>query len=140
MGHPATESVDTHRRDHIRSHLHHPNVCINGQVVAHQREEVQDVARQLRYSTVRSTAEWITNTVGFVRLVDPAKLMGAAEIRTALGGVGETRGIQITSRPDFPRPIRTLRMGQIWDGDEVEAWIAEHRRPADDAEGEPGID
>lgn len=70
----------------------------------------------------------ITNTVA---LVDPDRLMGHAEIRLRLG-VGETRVRQITSRPDFPRPVKRLIMGQIWDGDEVEAWIAEHRPPKDD--------
>ena len=69
--------------------------------------------------------------------VDPDKLMGSAEIRIALGGVGETRGLQITGRPDFPRPLKRLAMGQVWDGDEVEAWIAEHRIKDVDDEGEP---
>lgn len=74
----------------------------------------------------------ITNTVP---LVDPDRLMGHAEIRLRLG-VGETRVRQITSRPDFPRPVKRLIMGQIWDGAEVEAWIAVHRTKPDEDEAE----
>lgn len=72
----------------------------------------------------------ITNTVA---TVDPDRLMGHAEIRLRLG-VGETRVRQITGRPDFPRPVKRLIMGQIWDGDQVEAWIAAHRKAPDDDE------
>ncbi len=67
--------------------------------------------------------------------VDPAEIMGAYEIRVALGDVGETRGIQITNRPDFPRPLKTLAMGKIWDGVAVKEWIATHRPVVDDTEG-----
>lgn len=65
--------------------------------------------------------------------------MGAAEIRRALGGVSETRGRQITARPDFPAPLADLEMGKVWWADAVEAWIATHRRPlAEDPEGDAG--
>jgi prophage regulatory protein len=66
--------------------------------------------------------------------VDADKLMGHAEIRQRLG-VGETRVRQITGRPDFPPPVKRLIMGQVWDGDQVEAWIAAHRPPPDEPEG-----
>lgn len=66
-------------------------------------------------------------------VVDPDKLVGTAEIRIRLG-VGETRVRQITGRDDFPRPVKRLIMGQIWDGDQVEAWIAEHRPPPEEPE------
>ncbi len=61
--------------------------------------------------------------------------MGHAEIRLRLG-VGETRVRQITGRPDFPAPIKRLIMGQVWDGDQVEAWIATHRKVVTDDDGE----
>lgn len=67
-------------------------------------------------------------------LVDSDKLMGRAEIGRALG-VGYTRTREIIKRPGFPRPIKRLTGMLIWDGDQVEAWIAEHRKPDDDAEG-----
>jgi prophage regulatory protein len=69
-----------------------------------------------------------------VDAVDPDRLMGAYEIRVRLGDLSETRGRQITMRPDFPRPVKVLAMGQIWDGAQVEAWIAEHRTVKDDDE------
>lgn len=64
--------------------------------------------------------------------VDPDRLMGAYEIRIRLGHLSETRGRQITMRPDFPAPVKRLAMGQIWDGAAVEAWIATHRPVVDD--------
>ena len=68
------------------------------------------------------------------------RLMGAAEIREALGGVGETRGRQIMARPSFPRPHANLKMGKVWLAASVQAWIAENRKPAaiaEPPEGEP---
>lgn len=66
------------------------------------------------------------------------RLMGAAEVRRALGGVGETRGRQITGRSDFPRPLAELDMGKVWWADAVEAWIAVNRKQiSEPAEGEP---
>lgn len=62
-------------------------------------------------------------------LVDADKLMGAAEICARLG-VGRTRLRELRRRPDFPAPIKILTGMAIWDGDAVEAWIAEHRKPA----------
>jgi len=73
-----------------------------------------------------------------VRLVDPNRLMGTAEIRLRLG-VGQTRLRAIAKRPDFPKPVKTLTAGDVWDGEEIDAWIAEHRPPreiAEDPEGE----
>lgn len=73
-----------------------------------------------------------------VRRVDPTKLMGTAEIRLRLG-VGQTRLRAIAKRPDFPKPVKELTCGDIWDGEEIEAWIAAHRPPkpvAEDPEGD----
>ena len=62
-------------------------------------------------------------------LVDADKLMGAAEVAARLG-VGRTRLRELRRRPDFPAPIKRLIGMEIWDGAAVEAWIAEHRKPA----------
>lgn len=62
-------------------------------------------------------------------------LMGAHEIRMRLGGISRQRVHQITSRPDFPAPIANLAQGKIWQAEDVEKWIAEHRPYlGDDAE------
>lgn len=71
---------------------------------------------------------------GHAVLVDPSRLMGRAEIRERLG-VGITRIKQIVARPDFPAPVASLIIGRVWDGDQVERWIREHREKPD--EGEP---
>lgn len=55
------------------------------------------------------------------------RLMGAAEIGTRLGGVSRQRVQQIVSRPDFPKPVAVLGMGKVWNADDVERWIREHR-------------
>lgn len=72
---------------------------------------------------------------GHAVLVDPDKLMGAAEVCARLG-IGRTRLRELQRRPHFPQPIKRLVGGQIWDGAAVEAWIAEYRkpRPEDDDE------
>jgi prophage regulatory protein len=57
-------------------------------------------------------------------------LVSAFEIRNRLD-VNRQRVYQLTQRPDFPAPIATLGIGHIWLRSEVEAWIAEHRPPAD---------
>jgi prophage regulatory protein len=53
--------------------------------------------------------------------------IGAAEIGRRLGGVSRQRVQQIVNRPDFPKPVKVLDMGKVWDADDVEAWIREHR-------------
>jgi prophage regulatory protein len=53
-------------------------------------------------------------------------LMGAAEIGERLG-VSRQRVQQLVSRPDFPAPVRVLSMGKVWESEDVERWIAEHR-------------
>lgn len=64
-------------------------------------------------------------------LVDADKLMGAAEVCAALG-IGKTRLRELRRRPDFPQPIKRLTGMLIWDGAQVEAWIAEHRTKDED--------
>jgi hypothetical protein len=63
------------------------------------------------------------------------KLMGVWEIAQRLG-VGRQRAGIIAKQKGFPDPIAVLRMGQVWDGDQVEAWVLEHRPDlAQDPEG-----
>jgi prophage regulatory protein len=57
--------------------------------------------------------------------------MGAKEIGDRLG-VGRSRAHAITRDRDFPAPYQTLAMGSVWDAEDVEAWIAEHRPGLDD--------
>lgn len=53
-------------------------------------------------------------------------LMGAAEIQERLG-VSRRWAYTLITRYDFPRPYQTLRMGSVWDADDIEAWIRIHR-------------
>ncbi|MGH3518646.1 MAG: helix-turn-helix transcriptional regulator [Haloechinothrix sp.] len=55
------------------------------------------------------------------------RLVGAHEIRQMLGGVSKQRAYQITSRPDFPKPVAELAQGKVWRAGDVERWIREHR-------------
>jgi prophage regulatory protein len=59
-------------------------------------------------------------------VAEEIKLMGAAEIQERLG-IGRQRAYQLISRRDFPAPRWTLKMGNVWLSDDVEAWIAEKR-------------
>ena len=63
------------------------------------------------------------------------RVMGAAEIADRLK-VTRQRAYQITARRDFPEPIAHLAMGQVWDTEDVEAWIAEKRPHLDAPDGE----
>lgn len=54
------------------------------------------------------------------------ELMGANEIRLRLR-LSRERTYQLVNRRDFPPPIATLAMGQVWLKEDVEAWIAVHR-------------
>jgi prophage regulatory protein len=65
-------------------------------------------------------------------MAKPIRVMGAHEIRERLGGVSRQRAYQITSRADFPAPIVELAQGKVWDADDVEAWMIEHRPAADE--------
>jgi prophage regulatory protein len=64
--------------------------------------------------------------------VKPIRLMGAHEIRIRLGGVSRQRAYQITSRPDFPKPVADLAQGKVWATEDVEAWMKVHRRDIDE--------
>lgn len=55
------------------------------------------------------------------------ELLGLDEIRDLLGGISKQRATIIVGRKGFPDPLATLRMGRVWDGATVRAWIAENR-------------
>lgn len=63
------------------------------------------------------------------------QLMGAYEIRQRLGYSREWVQRLITRR-DFPEPYQVLRMGSVWDADDVEEWIREYRPGIDDPDDE----
>jgi prophage regulatory protein len=39
---------------------------------------------------------------------------------------------RLITRRDFPEPYAVLRMGSVWDAEDVEAWIREHRPQIDE--------
>jgi predicted DNA-binding transcriptional regulator AlpA len=62
--------------------------------------------------------------------------MGAAEIQERLGYSRQWTYVLI-GRRNFPEPVETLAMGQIWLAEDVEEWIAKHRAElAEEPEGE----
>lgn len=56
-------------------------------------------------------------------LIDVDKLVGAAEIAELLDDISRQRVTQLTSRPDFPKPVAVLKMGKVWDIEDVQEWI-----------------
>ncbi|KAB1912056.1 MULTISPECIES: hypothetical protein [Micromonospora] len=61
------------------------------------------------------------------------ELLGLDEIRDLLGGISKQRATIIVGRKGFPDPLATLKMGRVWDGKAVRAWIAKNRPgPADE--------
>jgi hypothetical protein len=57
------------------------------------------------------------------------ELVGAAEIQAFLQ-VSRQRVQQIIRKPHFPVPYCELDMGKVWLPDDIEAWAAIHRPPA----------
>ncbi|MEU7753857.1 hypothetical protein [Micromonospora sp. NPDC049171] len=49
------------------------------------------------------------------------------EIRDLLGGISKQRATIIVGRKGFPDPLATLKMGRVWEGKPVRAWIAKNR-------------
>ncbi|MDG4750631.1 AlpA family phage regulatory protein [Micromonospora sp. WMMD718] len=62
--------------------------------------------------------------------------MGAAEIQERLG-VSRQRAYILINRRDFPAPVATLKMGNVWLREHVEAWIAQKRPHLLDGGEEP---
>lgn len=62
-----------------------------------------------------------------VSTVNGVDLVGSAEIRDMLGGISRQRVNVITSAKNFPDPLATLKMGQVWRRVDVERWISQHR-------------
>jgi hypothetical protein len=54
------------------------------------------------------------------------RLAGLSEVYDRLLKITRDGVLEITYRDDFPEPIAALVGGALWDGNEVDAWIAEH--------------
>ena len=63
--------------------------------------------------------------MGTLSFMSEQTYVGAAELLDLLG-VGRTRLATLTGQSDFPAPAIVLRMGSIWNLDDVIAW-AERR-------------
>lgn len=64
---------------------------------------------------------------------DAEHLAGAAEIAEALGVDANTINQWKARYHDFPKPVRILKAGSVWDLREVRAWARETGRlPAGD--------
>lgn len=50
------------------------------------------------------------------------KYVGTAEIMQMFGGISRQRAHQLTSRPDFPKPVVKLKAGSVWLTEDVVAW------------------
>jgi hypothetical protein len=53
--------------------------------------------------------------------LDGSRLRGSAELQYMLD-VSRQRITQLTADPGFPAPIAELRMGKVWDLEDVVAW------------------
>lgn len=57
---------------------------------------------------------------------DSLCLVGLSEVYDRLLKITRAGLLEITYRDDFPAPIAELIGGAVWDGSEVDAWIAVH--------------
>lgn len=53
----------------------------------------------------------------------PKQIVGNAEVREMAGGVTRHTLIRWRELEQFPRPIRTLEAGELWDAREVQQWL-----------------
>ncbi|MGJ0121734.1 hypothetical protein ACQ7HM_21235 [Williamsia sp. MIQD14] len=56
-------------------------------------------------------------------------LVGPAEIAVALGIEANTVNVWKTRHSLFPKPVKRLRAGDLWDIREIEAWAESTGRP-----------
>jgi len=68
--------------------------------------------------------------MGTLTVMSQQRLVGAAELLDLLR-VGRTRLATLTARPGFPPPVVVLRMGSVWDLDQVIAWAESAGRTLD---------
>lgn len=57
---------------------------------------------------------------------DPIALVGIAEITDLLLRITQGGVQHLTYRRDFPEPLAELIGGEVWNRDEVTAWITAH--------------
>jgi hypothetical protein len=62
---------------------------------------------------------------------DGSRLCGSAELQLMLG-VSRQRITQLTAGPGFPEPVAELRMGKVWDLEDVKAWAKQVGRTLED--------
>lgn len=59
----------------------------------------------------------------------PTQLWSTSDIGNRIG-VSRERARQLIAGPDFPDPVQATGRTRLWDPDDVEAWITEHRPEA----------
>lgn len=57
----------------------------------------------------------------------PRDILGNAEVRKLAGGITRHTLIRWREREGFPKPIRSLESGELWDRRHVQAWLRENR-------------
>ena len=62
----------------------------------------------------------------------PLLLAGKAELRALLGQISRKHVQDLILRSDFPKPASKLARGNVWNLEEVKAWINEHGEAAAD--------
>jgi len=63
------------------------------------------------------------------RLIDPAHLVGAAEIKERLGlAFAQTVHDWRARYDEFPEPVATLKVGMVWYWPDVDAWASANGR------------
>lgn len=60
------------------------------------------------------------------RTVEVRSIVGVAETLRLCGGITRATLLRWRKRPGFPKPIRRLKSGELWDASEVRAWLAEN--------------
>lgn len=69
------------------------------------------------------------------RTVEVRHLVGVFEVCKLAGGIPRSTLQRWRQpgfhEPPFPRPLKSLKSGDVFDASEVRAWLEEYRRPRD---------
>ena len=67
-------------------------------------------------------------------MIEARNIAGVAEVLKECGGIPRSTLIRWRAKNEFPRPVKTIKCGELWDLAEVRAWLEQRARAAAAAE------
>ncbi|MEU8264276.1 AlpA family phage regulatory protein [Micromonospora sp. NPDC048999] len=96
-------------------------------------EQVNSLHAPVRMNSASAQRSGVQFACSYRRRMGKLRLVASQEVQEMLG-VSRTRAYQITNSKSFPDPVAVLSVGRIWQAEDVERWIRDHRPNLQDAE------